>query len=429
MELRKFHRSYGHASVDKIISALEEAGYEDLPPGTREKLADITRRCEPFQRTATKPIHFSISLNWQGARFNHVIQVDVVHFTDGAVVHVIDSATGFNAARFTKSLLNPSGSEIWDAVKSGRMNFYVGPPDILQVDRGTNFNSNFIQTGCAMLGIEFQAIPTEAPWRIGKVERGHVALKVAYEKLREDLPDVDRDTLLSMDVKALNDSVGPSGISPTFAVFGTAARHFPALHKDHAVTHADRVRALEAARRAVEKYNASQSIKSAGKHTGPVPGERKLAVCMDIITYRKKVRWTGLFKLTGLTTTDAEVVDKNGEIIVLEQTRVKEFHHPTKDDVDFLQTYQWLNRGADSEDQHENLPAPAVGVQYDAETLLFIASVNSSSHGSGFANSACEDNFVVLHPDETENVITLETRVSQTLPRMLSASRQAARKR
>jgi hypothetical protein len=80
MELRKFHRSYGYASVDKIIAALEEAGYEGLPPGTREKLADITRRCEPCQHTATKPRHFSISLNWQGARFNHVVQVNVVHF-------------------------------------------------------------------------------------------------------------------------------------------------------------------------------------------------------------------------------------------------------------------------------------------------------------------------------------------------------------
>jgi hypothetical protein len=207
------------------------------------------------------------------------------------------------------------------------------------VDRGTNFNSNFIQTGCATLGIEFQAISTEAPsrWRIEKVERRHVAPEVAYEKLRKDLPDVDRDILLSKAVKAVNDSVGPSSVSPTFAVFGTAAR--PALHKDHGVSHADRVRALEAARRAVEKYKASQIIKSPGKHTEPVPGERNLAVGMDVLTYRKIVGWTGPFKFTGLTTTDAEVVDKKGERIVLEQTQVKEFHHPTNVDDDFLQTY------------------------------------------------------------------------------------------
>jgi hypothetical protein len=96
-----------------------------------------------------------------------------------------------------------------------------------------------------------------------------------------------------MAVKDVNDSVGPSGLNPTFAVFGTAARHFPALHKDDAVTHADRVRALEAARRAVVNYKGSQSIKSAGKHTGPAPGERKLAVGMEFLTYRKTVGWTG----------------------------------------------------------------------------------------------------------------------------------------
>jgi hypothetical protein len=186
VELQKFHRSYGHASFDKIISALEVAGYEDLPSGTREKLADIARRRDPCQHTATKPRHFSLSLNWQGARFNHIIQVNIVHFSDAAVVHVIDSATGLNAACFTKSLLNPSGREIWDAIKTGWINVYVGPSDVLQVDRGTNFNSNFIQTGCATLGIEFQVIPTEAPWRIGKVERAQVALKLltrSYAKI------------------------------------------------------------------------------------------------------------------------------------------------------------------------------------------------------------------------------------------------------
>jgi hypothetical protein len=59
---------------------------------------------------------------------------------------------------------------------------------------------------------------------------------------------------------------------------------------------------------------------------------------------------------------------------------------------------------------------PQQSVQFYAETLPFIATANASSHGSGFANFACEDNFVVLHPDETENIVALETHVFPNSP-------------
>jgi hypothetical protein len=36
VELKKFHHSYGHASSKKIISALEEAGFDDLPSDTKQ---------------------------------------------------------------------------------------------------------------------------------------------------------------------------------------------------------------------------------------------------------------------------------------------------------------------------------------------------------------------------------------------------------
>jgi hypothetical protein len=98
----------------------------------------------------------------------------------------------------------------------------------------------------------------EAPWKIGQVELGQVALKVACEKIRKALPDTVREILRSLGVKAVKDSVGPSRVSPMFVIFGTAARHFPALHNVHAGTHADRVRAPEAARRTVEQYGFSK---------------------------------------------------------------------------------------------------------------------------------------------------------------------------
>jgi hypothetical protein len=219
LELRKFHRSYGHASADKALSALREAGFDDLPADTKETLADIARRCEPCQRNQQKPRQFSVSLQWRGQRFNHVVLADVVNFADGDLVHILDAATKLNAARFTKANKNPSAAEIWSVIRECWINVYVGPPDILQFDQGTSMTSAFVQTACALNGIQFEAIPTEAPWRLGQVERAHEPLRVAYNKLKAKLPDLDRDALLILAVKSVNDAVGPAGVSPTMAVF------------------------------------------------------------------------------------------------------------------------------------------------------------------------------------------------------------------
>jgi hypothetical protein len=135
-ELRNFHRSYGHKSAETIIKALEEAGFEDLPADTKDRLNDIARACDPCQRNAVKPLHFSISVKWKDQRFNHLVLADGVHFCDGDLVHVIDHATRLNGARLTPSLKNPSAPEIWSAIKLCWIDIYLWPPDILLVDQG-----------------------------------------------------------------------------------------------------------------------------------------------------------------------------------------------------------------------------------------------------------------------------------------------------
>jgi hypothetical protein len=170
-ELRNFHRSYGHKSAETIIKALKDAGFEDLSADTHDKLNDVARACDLCQRNAVKPLHYSISVKWKEQRLNHLVLAAVVHSCHGDLVYVIDHATRLNGAHFTPSLKNPSAPEIWNAIKLCFIDIYLGPPDILQVDQGRNVNDALIQTACAMNGIEFQSIPTEAPWRMGVVER------------------------------------------------------------------------------------------------------------------------------------------------------------------------------------------------------------------------------------------------------------------
>jgi hypothetical protein len=113
---------------------------------------------------------------------------------------------------------------------------------------------------------------------MGVVERPHVPLELAYNKLKAELPELDRELLLRIAFKCVNDAVGPSGVSPTYAVFGSGARHFPVRSKQCAATHAERVHAMETARKQIKKHHAKASVEAARTHHGPVLGEQQLAV-------------------------------------------------------------------------------------------------------------------------------------------------------
>jgi hypothetical protein len=172
VELRRLHRGFGHRSVDTIMRALKAADFEGLDPSTRRKLQDIAASCDPCQRNAARPRHFSIS-GRHGGRFNHLIEADVMELPDqdGNAIHVTCDGTGLNAARV---LTSQTAEEVWKNIRQGWMETYLGSPDILRVDQGSK---SYIQTACIKCGIELQETPTEAAWRVGSVERRHASIK------------------------------------------------------------------------------------------------------------------------------------------------------------------------------------------------------------------------------------------------------------
>ncbi|KHJ34337.1 hypothetical protein EV44_g0920 [Erysiphe necator] len=72
------------------------------------------------------------------------------------------------------------------------------------------------------MAISMKNVPVEAHWSIGKVERYHSCIRRAYKIIVEELhgTGVNKDCMLQMAVKALNDTAGPNGPVPTLLVFG-----------------------------------------------------------------------------------------------------------------------------------------------------------------------------------------------------------------
>ena len=72
------------------------------------------------------------------------------------------------------------------------------------------------------MGVEVKEVPVEAYHAIEKVEKSHGPLKRAYEIIWQETREegLDKNVVLQMAVKAINDTAGPNGLVPTLLVFG-----------------------------------------------------------------------------------------------------------------------------------------------------------------------------------------------------------------
>jgi hypothetical protein len=137
-------------------------------------------------------------------------------------LHIIDKATRFQAVRWLRSL---SAKHTW-ALQECWIDTYLGPPDHIRHDAGTNFTSKEFRQLVATMGITTKSVPVEAHWSVGLVERAHLILRRAYCIIAEELKSegVSKQTVLQMAVKAVNDTSGPEGLVPTLLAFGAYPR-------------------------------------------------------------------------------------------------------------------------------------------------------------------------------------------------------------
>jgi len=102
---------------------------------------------------------------------------------------------------------------------------YQGLPDIIVSDVGKNFVLEEFRQHALSLDIDIKEIPVEAYNSIRKVEQYHSPLRRVYEILTKELPTTtNKEAILQIVVKAINDSAGPDRIVLTLLVFGAYLR-------------------------------------------------------------------------------------------------------------------------------------------------------------------------------------------------------------
>ena len=135
-ELRKLHRSFGHPSAKALAELLKRARPTD--PYVHDELDAIIRECAVCAKNASIPRRFKLTVGTEDVRFNHIVAVDIVTIEGKQVLHCVDESTHFQAAAF---LTNMKSETVWKALVRCWSNVYIGPPDHLRVDQGSNLVS------------------------------------------------------------------------------------------------------------------------------------------------------------------------------------------------------------------------------------------------------------------------------------------------
>jgi hypothetical protein len=305
-ELRQLHRRFGHPSTRKLHDLLERSGH-DVEKSALEKLSKFCIFC---QKHGKSPGRFKFTLR-DDVNFNYSVIVDVMYVENSPILHVIDEATRFQAARW---LQNISAKHTWDMLRLCWIDVYLGPPDHILHDAGKNFVSREFRQFATSMAITTKAVPVEAHWSIGIVERYHAELRRAYQVIAEDLINavngpgnetrISKEIILQMAVKAINDTAGPDGLVPTLLVFGA----YPRMHAmdPPAPSISQRAMAIEKAMTEVRKFRAERHVADAlNTRNGPIVTPiHDLPLNSDVLVWREgnnqRGKWTGPFKLLGM---------------------------------------------------------------------------------------------------------------------------------
>ena len=147
------------------------------------------------------------------------------------------------------------------------------------------------------MAISTKAVPVEAHWSVGLVERAHPALRRAYQIITDECKNIQKELALQMAVKAVNDTAGPDGLVPTLLVYGAYPRMSNLDPPAPSIT--ERAAAIRKAMAEIVKLRAKQTVSNAlhhrnGPNTTPV---HNLPLNSEVLVWRESGNWTGPYRL------------------------------------------------------------------------------------------------------------------------------------
>lgn len=134
LELRQLYYQFRHLFIRRLVYLLERARLNDINMESIKRLTKFYKQCQLHAKSLGQ---FKFTLK-DDCDFNYSVQVDVFYLDGKPVLHVVDEATSFIAARFLK---DKSARIVQDTLYTCQINTYLGLPDYFVHDARKNFLS------------------------------------------------------------------------------------------------------------------------------------------------------------------------------------------------------------------------------------------------------------------------------------------------
>ena len=276
-QIIKMHKNLGHPSPDRLAKALQSAGYpHSFAHAAFDCQCTACAQCSP--PTVQRPAHLKPMMD-----FNHKIYLDGVEWTNNQgnsmyFYHVIDGGSNYHVAYVAPSHTTK------DAIGLLHQHWlcWAGAPHELQVDSGTELNSQEFEQFLMSFGIKGTTTCPEASWQNGKIERHGKFLQEMLSRIDMEIPITSYAELqatLNQCTQAKNSLCIKQGYSPELIVFGKNSRlpgsilsddslpsHASATQEDgpmEANTFRGTLQLREAARRAYHAADNSSALRKA----------------------------------------------------------------------------------------------------------------------------------------------------------------------
>ena len=212
---KKLHRQFSHASSDKLCELVRKSGQFNDNEFLKliQDCCNSCEICQKFKKPFVRPV---VSLPLAN-RFNQVICMDLKEHIHNKswILHIIDAATRFSAARLISSkkqdVIIENIFSMWIC--------YFGSPSKILTDNGGEFSNESLREMNEKFNIITLATAAESPFSNGIVERHNLILYEGMQKTMIDL-GCSAELALAWGVSAKNALHNHGGYCPNQLVFG-----------------------------------------------------------------------------------------------------------------------------------------------------------------------------------------------------------------
>ena len=170
------------------------------------------------------------------------------------------------------------------------MDMYLGPPDMIIYNIGTQFTSSEFVQNAKVIGSTIKCVLVEVYYLISIVECYYAPLRCAYEIITKELLQATKQYVLQIAVKAINDTTRLDGLILTLLVFSI----FPRMNINDilSITTIKRGKAIRKAMKEVTKLYTKRHITEALRtRNGPnITDILGLTISKEVLVWRENKR-------------------------------------------------------------------------------------------------------------------------------------------